>query len=276
VTRENEILAPPESFSDRVAIVTGGSSGIGLATVEELCNGGARVAFSSYEEELGKAVEDRLLHAGHQALFCHGDMSDEQFCRQLVDRTIEKWGDINLLVNNAFSFIAKGLDATTEDWERTMRVGPIGYARMAQFATPYLQKRRHSAVVNVSSVSAFVSQPNRWTYNSAKGAVETLTKCMALDLAPLGIRVNSVSPGWIWTREVAKAAQNDRQRWEPVWGNFHMMRRFGEPVEVARAILFLLSPAASFITAADLPVDGGYLGMGSEGLGLSTTFVGSQ
>ena len=102
-----------------------------------------------------------------------------------------------------------------------------------------------------------------------------LTKCMALDLAPYGIRVNSVSPGWIWTREVDKAAGGDRSKWEPVWGQFHMLERCGEPVECAGPILFLLSDDASFITATDLPIDGGYQGMGSEGLGRASHFAGS-
>ena len=102
---------------------------------------------------------------------------------------------------------------------------------------------------------------------------------MALDLAPYGIRVNSVSPGWIWTREVLKAADLDgggREKWDPVWGRYHMLERCGEPIECAGPILFLLSDDASFISAADLTVDGGYLGMGPEGLGKDAVFAGSE
>jgi NAD(P)-dependent dehydrogenase (short-subunit alcohol dehydrogenase family) len=106
--------------------------------------------------------------------------------------------------------------------------------------------------------------------------VHTLTKCMAMDLAPYRIRVNSVSPGWIWTREVLRAAAGDRDKWDPIWGQFHMLERCGDPIEVAAAILFLLSEDASFVTAADLPVDGGYQGLGSEGLGKNSRFAGSQ
>ena len=103
-----------------------------------------------------------------------------------------------------------------------------------------------------------------------------MTKCQALDLAIDGIRVNAVSPGWIWTPEVSKAANGDREKWEPVWGKYHMLRRLGEPREVARAILFLCSDDASFITGTELAVDGGYLGLGSEGLGETSSFAGSQ
>jgi NAD(P)-dependent dehydrogenase (short-subunit alcohol dehydrogenase family) len=130
-------------------------------------------------------------------------------------------------------------------------------------------------VVNIASISAHVAQPNRWTYNACKGAIVSLTRCQALDLAPYGIRVNAISPGWIWTPEVAKAAGGEREKWEPVWGRFHMLRRLGEPREVARAVLFLCSPDASFITGVELPVDGGYLGLGSEGLGDTASFAGT-
>ena len=99
---------------------------------------------------------------------------------------------------------------------------------------------------------------------------------MALDLAPYGIRVNSVSPGWIWTREVDKAAQGDRATWEPVWGQYHMLERCGDPVECAGPVLFLFSDDASFINGTDLSVDGGYLGLGPEGLGKTSKFVGSR
>ena len=97
-----------------------------------------------------------------------------------------------------------------------------------------------------------------------------------MDLAQHKIRINMVSPGWIWTREVEKAAGGDRAKWEPVWGQYHMLERLGETSEVANAVLFLLSDEASFITATEIPVDGGYLGMGPEGLGKGSEFAGSN
>lgn len=179
-------------------------------------------------------------------------------------------------MNNAFSFIAGGAEATLNDWGRSFAVGPIAYARLGALAAAGMRKSGGGAIVNVSSISAFIAQPKRWTYNSAKGAVHTLTKCMALDFARDNIRVNSVSPGWIWTKELLKAADGNRAKWDPVWGQFHMLERCGEPIEVAAAILFLLSSDASFITAADLAVDGGYQGMGSEGIGNLSQFAGSK
>jgi NAD(P)-dependent dehydrogenase (short-subunit alcohol dehydrogenase family) len=263
-------------FKGKVAIVTGGSAGIGLATVRELCREGASVCLTGIEQDLGAAVEKALKHEGFDILFLCGDMADEAFCAAIVRETLARWHRVDYLVNNAFSFVAKGQDAERSDWERTYQVGPIAYATMAANVAEPMKKGGGGAIVNVSSISARIAQPHRWTYNSAKGAVENLTRCVALDLAPYGIRVNSVSPGWIWTREVEKAAGGDRAKWEPVWGEYHMLRRLGETVEVAAAILFLLSSDASFVTGADLPVDGGYQGLGSEGLGSSSQFAGSH
>jgi NAD(P)-dependent dehydrogenase (short-subunit alcohol dehydrogenase family) len=259
-----------------VAIVTGGSSGIGKAVVEELCREGAAVVFTGIEENLGHETESALAKAGFNAAFHHGDMADPTLPEAVVSSTVKRFGRLDFLVNNAFSFINKGADASQDDWLRSLEVGPVAYARMASCSAEAMKKTSGGAIVNVSSISAFIAQPNRWTYNTAKGAVHTLTKCMALDFAPFGIRVNSVSPGWIWTRVVLDAANGDREKWDPIWGQFHMLERCGDAVEVAAAILFLLSEDASFITAADLPVDGGYQGLGSEGLGKLSQFVESK
>ncbi|MBM3190287.1 MAG: SDR family oxidoreductase [Chloroflexi bacterium] len=271
-------VAVKERFRDKVAIVTGGASGIGRAIVEELCKEGASVAFSGIST-IGETTAKELGEQGYDVLFVQGDMAEEAFCQRLVSETLARWGKINYLVNNAFSFTAKALDATREDWERIFMVGPVGYATMAALVAEPMRQQGGGAIVNVSSISAFIAQPHRWTYNAAKGAVHNLTKCMALDLAPYGIRVNSISPGWIWTREVYKAANLDgggREKWDPIWGEYHMLGRCGEPVECAGPTLFLLSDDASFITGTDLAVDGGYQGLGPEGLGKTTVIAGSR
>ena len=264
-----------DRFKGKVALITGGASGIGRAILEEYCREGGSACFTGISA-VGVDTEKELAAAGHSVLFLQGDMEDATFCRSVVPACIKRFGKVNHLVNNAFSFIAKGADATPEEWDRMMRVGPVAYSLLAASVLDPMKAQGGGAIVNMSSVSAFVAQPNRWTYNAAKGAVNNLTRCMAYDFARHGIRVNSVSPGWIWTREVEKAAGGDRAKWEPVWGEYHMLRRLGETVEVAAAILFLLSSDASFVTGADLPVDGGYQGLGSEGLGSSSQFAGSH
>jgi NAD(P)-dependent dehydrogenase (short-subunit alcohol dehydrogenase family) len=268
----------PNRFKEKVSIVTGGSSGIGRSIVEELCKEGSLVVFTGISD-IGFSTEKELKNKGHDVMFLMGDMIEEIFCSEIVEKTLQKWGRINYLVNNAFSFIAKGINATTDDWYRSYFVGPVAYARMIQNVIEPMRKQDGGAIVNMSSISAHIAQVDRWTYNASKGAVNQMTKCQALDLAKYNIRVNSVSPGWIWTREVEKASQMDnggREKWEPIWGKYHILGRTGEPVECAGPILFLLSDDASFITGTDLPVDGGYLAIGPEGLGETTVIAGSK
>ena len=262
-------------LSEKVAIVTGGATGIGRAIMERLCQEGVSVTFCGISDG-GLATESECLEKGYRVQFLQGDMAEEAFCRHIVDEALRKWGKVNFLVNNAFSFTAKGIDATRADWLRTMNVGPIGYATMGQFIIEPMKQQGGGSIVNLSSISAHIAQPGRWTYNAAKGAVNQLTRCMALDLAIHGIRVNTVSPGWIWTREVDKAAGYDRAKWGPIWGKYHMLRRLGEVEECAAPTAFLLSDEASFITATELMVDGGYCGLGSEGLGEASTYAGSD
>jgi NAD(P)-dependent dehydrogenase (short-subunit alcohol dehydrogenase family) len=261
-------------LAGKAAIVTGGSTGIGRAIMERLCQEGVSVTFSGISEH-GNDTQRQCTAKGYAVQFVQGDMADEAFCGQLVVEALARWGKINYLVNNAFSFIAKGAGATRDDWMRMMAVGPIGYSTMVRNVIQPMKQQGGGAIVNLSSISAHIAQPDRWTYNGAKGAVNQLTRCMALDLSPLNIRVNTVSPGWIWTREVDKAAGGDRAKWGPIWDKFHMLRRLGEVEECAGPVAFLLSDEASFITAAEVMVDGGYCGMGPEGLGEASSFAGS-
>lgn len=264
----------PGRFAGKVALVTGGTHGIGFAIALELLREGAAVVVSGLPAD---AAEGRAAFAaaGFAPLIVTGDLVDENFCRGLVAQMLGHHGRVDCLVNNAFSFLAKGLDATSADFARSLGVGPVAFALLTQQVAEPMKRQGGGAIVNVSSISAWIAQPNRWTYNMAKGAVAQLTRCAALDLAPHRIRVNSVSPGWIWTREVDKAAGGDRATYDPIWGKFHMLRRMGHPVEIAAPVLFLLSDDASFITGTDLPVDGGYNGLGPEGLGEQTKIAGS-
>ncbi|MFT4286503.1 SDR family oxidoreductase [Nocardioides sp.] len=260
----------------RTALVTGAASGIGRATAEELAARGYAVLALDIDEpglaELVASAEG----AGGTIRTRRVDVSDQDAVRRAVTEEVAGSERLDAVVNCAASFVASGLEVTTEEWELALGVNVRGISNVVQAAHPYLARTPGAAVVNTASISARIAQPSRWTYNATKGAIVSLTRCMAMDLAVDGIRVNSVSPGWIWTPEVARAAAGDRERWEPIWGRFHLLRRLGEPVEVARAIAFLCSAEASFITGTDLPVDGGYLAMGPEGLGDDSTFAGTS
>ncbi len=263
-------------WRNEVGLITGAASGIGAATALELAARGVTVMAVDIDGSGLNRVVEEIESSGGRATALVVDVSDQSAVSQAVDRVERESGRLDLVVNCAASFINRALDATTDDWDRVLGVNVRGLAGVVQAAHPLLARAEGAAIVNVASVSAHVAQPRRWTYNATKAAIVNLTRCMAMDLAPEGIRVNCVSPGWIWTPEVARAANGDRDRWEPVWGRYHLLGRLGEPGEVARVIAFLCSSDASFVTGAEVPVDGGYLAMGPEGLGADARFEGSR
>ncbi|WP_166354490.1 SDR family NAD(P)-dependent oxidoreductase [Phytoactinopolyspora limicola] len=261
---------------DQVALVTGAASGIGRATTQELAVRGAHVVMIDINATtLGESAA-ALREQGLSVAAVPVDVSDRRAVDSAVGDVAGEHGRLDIVVNCAVNFLARGVDVTPDEWDRVLRVNVGGISNMVQAARPYLAAADGAAVVNTASISAHIAQPARWTYNTSKAAIVNLTRCMAMDLAPDGIRVNVVSPGWIWTPEVSKAAGGDRDRWEPVWGRYHLLRRLGEPHEVATAIAFLCSSDASFITGTELMVDGGYSAMGPEGLGDTSTFAGTE
>jgi NAD(P)-dependent dehydrogenase (short-subunit alcohol dehydrogenase family) len=263
-------------WTGRAAIVTGGASGIGAATAQVFVDAGIAVGLFDIDETKGEGLAGRIRSTGGQATFHRVDVSDGVRCQAAVSDFVNQFGRLDYLVNNAASFLSKGLDATRDEWDHALAVNVRGCAQMAQACFPAMKSSGGGAIVNIASISGHIAQPDRWTYNACKGAIISMTRCMALDMAPSGIRVNSVSPGWTWTPEVEKAAVGGRDKWEPLWGRFSMLRRLAEADEVARPILFLCSDDASFITGVDLPVDGGYLALGSERNGEDSTFTGTR
>ncbi len=250
-----------DRLKDKVAIVTGGGSGIGRATCERFVEEGASVVIAERDEATGREVAGQL---GKKAHFVRTDVADEASIKNMVAETVRTFGKINILVNNAAVFILRGIEGTPDEWRKIMEVNAMGPALTAKHAVPEMRKVGGGAIVNLASMSSFIAQPNFWTYNSSKAAIANLTRCQALDLVPDNIRVNAVAPGTIWTpivqRLTREAGIPDRAAADrhPQWGGSHMIQRLGEAREVANAILFLASDEASFITGAILMVDGGY------------------
>ncbi len=243
----------------KFAIVTGGTRGIGKAVTERLLECGVGVLITGRNAVSGeRAVQELREKYKAPLFFLSGDMGSESFCISVADEAVRLFGKVDYLVNNAFPFTAKYLDAERADWEHVMEAGPIAYASMITQFVRVHGLDKPGAIVNVSSISQYIAQPRRWTYNTAKGAVGQLTRCAAMDLAPC-IRVNSVSPAAVWTDEC------DADHEDPLFRRMHMIDRIIEAKEVAEPAVFLLSDGASAITGTDLRVDGGYLSMGVEG-----------
>jgi dihydroanticapsin dehydrogenase len=251
-------------FQGKVALVTGGGSGIGRATCLRFAEEGASVVVADIDEKRGHAVADEIRGAGKKAIFVRTDVADESSVRDAVSRTAAEYGGIDILVNSAAVFVLKGIDATVEEWRKVLDVNVMGSALMAKHVVPYLRKAGGGAIVNLGSISSFIAQPQFVTYNTTKTAILGLTRCLALDLAPDNIRVNAVCPGAVWTpivMDLTAQAGMDRQAADasPQWGGAHMIKRIADPREIANAILFLASSEASFVTAESLMVDGGYV-----------------
>ncbi|MBR2222837.1 MAG: SDR family oxidoreductase [Christensenellaceae bacterium] len=265
----------PHRFDGKVAIVTGGTSGIGLSCVEELLKEGASVAFTGRNLETAKQVLIDLEAQGfdkEKYLFIQADTALEESCRMIADRTYETFGKIDYLVNNAFAFDSTKRNIDNEVWMRAFTGGPLSYARMMKFCGEYMVKNGGGAIVNVSSISGHIAQWGNWTYNTMKGVVGMLSRSAAMDFARDNIRVNLMSPAHIWTRRTNSSITGARKATpEQVRAHYrytnkgYMLNRAGEAIECAAATLFLLSDDASYITGSEFMVDGGFLTLGSQG-----------
>jgi NAD(P)-dependent dehydrogenase (short-subunit alcohol dehydrogenase family) len=242
-------------LADKVAIVTGGSAGIGRATAETLAAAGARVLLvARRREKLESAVEE----IGDAAAGCPADVGDPEAARTVVQAALDRFGQVDLLCNNAGSD-GQGRPFTDLDpaaWSRLLEVNVSGAFRLGQAVARHLLSRRApGAIVNVASINGLSAEVNFADYNTSKGALVTLTKSMAVDLAGDGIRVNAVCPGYVETEMTAStlADPDARRRLE----RDIPLGRVGAAREIAETIAFLLSDHASYITGAAIVVDGG-------------------
>jgi NAD(P)-dependent dehydrogenase (short-subunit alcohol dehydrogenase family) len=245
----------------KTAVVTGGATLIGAAVVRAFCAAGTRVAVADIDEEGGGRLADEF---GDSVLFSPTDIRDDAQLEALAAATAARFGGIDFLVNLACSYVDDGFASSRADWLESLNVNVASAAMAAKAVHPHLVARGGGAIVNFASISSRVAQTGRWLYPVSKAAIVQLTRNMAMDLAADNIRVNSVSPGWTWSKVMVELSGGDRAKTDRVAAPFHLLGRAGDPEEVANVVLFLCSDDASFVTGADYAVDGGYSAMGPE------------
>ncbi|HJT32397.1 MAG TPA: glucose 1-dehydrogenase [Pirellulales bacterium] len=242
-------------------IVTGAGSGIGRAIAERFAAEGAAVLVADIEEPGGRETVAAIQAAGGKAEFVRTDVAREDDCRAMAAAAERQFGRIDVLVNNAAAFVFGKVDEVSRaDWDKVLAVNVIGPAQCVKFALPAMRRAGGGSIVNIASVSGFIAQPAFVPYNTSKGALVNMTRCLAFDLAADKVRVNAICPGEIHTRATDYHIQKlgiDAQTALAKLAAVSPLARLGRPDEIASVALFLASDESSFVTGALLVADGG-------------------
>ena len=251
------------ALAGKVGVVTGAGSFIGSAIATALVDAGASVALGDVNDEAGSGIAARL---GDAARFVRTDVTNDDDLDALIDTAVNEFGGLDLAVPAAAIFDDWQMDTTRAQWHRSFDINVISSAMLIEKSVPLMRSRGGGAVVIIASISAKQSQPGRIVYPVTKTALLGLTRNAAQELAPSAIRVNAVSPGWTWSRNI-EVRYGSRARADELAAEFQALGRLADPDEIADAVVFLCSDRASFITGADLAVDGGYGAMSPEAMG---------
>jgi NAD(P)-dependent dehydrogenase (short-subunit alcohol dehydrogenase family) len=245
---------------NQVALVTGGTSGIGEATAILFAKEGASVALTGRSQERGEQVRDTILGSGGRAIFIPADVRKAEECRRAIERTLSRFGQLDILFNNAGVFYPHTVvDCSEEEWDVQIDVNLKGTFLMSKFALPGMIRRGHGVIINNSSGWGIVGGDSAVAYCAAKGGVVLLTKAMAVDHGRQGIRVNCICPGDVDTPMLPQDARMRGLKWQDYLAGCvnRPLGRIGTAEEIAKAALFLASDDSSFMTGAALVVDGG-------------------
>ena len=248
---------PHRQLEGRRAVITGASRGIGRAMAELFAVEGADVAIVARSTERLASVADEIAGVGGRCTVIAADVTDPDAAARIIDASVDAMGGIDVLVNNAGgnSFSAPLQSMRLAGWRKTMELNVDATVRLLQSGLPHLAASGHGSIINVASVAGLRGAPMMSHYGAAKAALISLTRSLAVEVAPLGVRVNALVPGWIQT-DLTEFLRTDDGVEQGVLGRVPM-GRWGRPEEIAQAALFLASDASSFMTGQELVIDGG-------------------
>jgi NAD(P)-dependent dehydrogenase (short-subunit alcohol dehydrogenase family) len=250
------------SLENQVVIVTGGAASIGRGIVECCSREGARVVIADRDEKEGNLLYQSLREQGVECLYVPMDVALERDADRVVQAAVDQWGTIDVLINNVGTHFYKPfIDITIEEWDRFMATDLRGHFLMSKKVLPLMMERKEGSIINISSIHSILSMADFGAYAAAKGGIVAMTRSMAAEYAPYGIRVNVVLPGWTRNKnmdvELAHLTEEEKQKRMAEKAVNIPLGRIADPTEIGDSVVFLASAKASYITGSCLTVDGG-------------------